>query len=289
MPDEEDHDAVEYTQEELNAQYDQFNQIEGSERYVTRWESWSAEVREKWAFRTLQYGPSERQHIDLFPGSPGNTGLVVFFHGGSWTALDKEQFHYIADSMVTDGFAYAAVDFDSVPDVTLSEQIEQAASAIEFLVRNPDGYSGEEIYLVGHAAGAHLAAMAVTTNWPARLGIEDCPLKGGMLISGVYDLEPIRKTEKNDYLNLTVVQAKSLSPIERVLEHPCPLVIGWGSEESNEYKVQSREFAAAWRRSGGRCNAFELPRSNHLDMSLELGDADGPLLKAFLNLDAEAT
>jgi arylformamidase len=288
MPDENLSETTDFNPT-LDAEYDQDSLIPGSERYVERRESWSAEVRAKWAFRTLQYGPSERQRIDLFPGSAGNSGLVVFFHGGAWKSHEKEQFHYIADSMVTEGFAYAAVDFDSVPDVTLKEQIDQAINAVEFLVRNPDGYSGQELYLVGHAAGAHLAAMAVTTNWPSRLGIDTCPLKGGMVISGIFDLEPIRHTERNEYLRLSAAQAKALSPIERVLEHPCPLVIGWGSDESDAFKNQSREFAAAWRRSGGRCNAFELPRSNHLDMSLELGDADGPLLKAFLNLDAEAT
>ncbi|MEM7405915.1 MAG: alpha/beta hydrolase [Pseudomonadota bacterium] len=278
-----------YTQTELDALYDQFHEIPEHDRYVERWESWSQTVREKWDFETLSYGESPRQRIDLFHGNSPDAGLVVFFHGGAWQRHTKEQFHYIADSMVTDGFAYAAVDFDSVPDVPFETQIEEAVRAVEFLIKNAHGYSGESIYLVGHAAGAHLAAMAVTTNWPKRLGTDSCPLKGGMLISGIYDLDPIQHTKRNEYLHLSTAMIQAYSPIQRVLEHPCPLVIGWGSDEGEELKRQSQDFAAAWRRVGGRCNAFELPRSNHLDMSLELGDADGPLLSAFLNLDAEAT
>jgi len=277
------------TQSELDAQYDQHTQIPDNARYVERWDTWSAKVRESYTFETLSYGPGEHQSIDLFHGAEGNTGLVVFFHGGAWTNHTKEQFHYIAESMVTDGFAYAAVEFDRVPDVTLEEQIEQTREAVEYLVRNPKGYSGEELYLVGHATGAHLAAMVVTTNWPSRLGVDTCPIKGGMLVSGIYDLEPVRLSARNEYLALDQSTARRLSPIEHVREHPCPLVIGWGSDEEPEFYRQSRDFADAWRRGGGRCNAFELPRSNHLDMSLELGDPDGPLLKAFLNLDAEAT
>jgi arylformamidase len=277
------------TQAELDGQYDPHRQITDNPRYMERWRSWSASVRESYEFETLAYGPGEHERIDLFHGGADNTGLVVFFHGGAWTRNSKELFHYIAESMVTDGFAYAAVEFDRVPDVTLAEQIEQTRAAVEYLVRNPKGYSGEEIYLVGHATGAHLAAMSVTTNWPERLGVETCPIKGGMLVSGIYDLEPVRLSNRNEYLRLDAETARQLSPIEHVREHPCPIVIGWGTDELDEFSRQSRHFADAWRRAGGRCNAFELPTSNYLDMSLELGDPDGPLLKAFLNLEAEAT
>ena len=279
----------EYTQERLDAQYRQFTRDSDNQPYIERWESLSEAIGGKLEYRTLSYGPRPKQKIDLFPGSPDNAGLVVFFHGGSWSSQEKEQFHYIAESMVTDGFAYAAVGFDHVPEVTLGQQVEQAIAAIEFLARNPQGYSGQAIYVVGHATGAHLAAMAVTTNWPKRLGVDTCPIKGGMLISGIYDLEPVRLSKRNEYLQLAVAQAADLSPIQRVREHPCPLVIGWGADELDEFKRQSQSFADAWRRSGGRCNAFELPGSNHMDMSLELGDPDGPLLRAFLNIDEEAT
>ena len=90
------------TQSELDAQYDQHTQIPDNARYVERWDTWSAKVRESYTFETLSYGPGEHQSIDLFHGAEGNTGLVVFFHGGAWTNHTKEQFHYIAESMVTD-------------------------------------------------------------------------------------------------------------------------------------------------------------------------------------------
>jgi len=54
----------------------------------------------------------------------------------------------------------------------------------------------------GHSAGGHLAACMLYTEW-RRYGVETQPLCGAVLMSGVYDLDPIHKTTVNNPLNLT--------------------------------------------------------------------------------------
>ena len=118
----------------------------------------------------------------------------------------------------------------------------------------------------------------------SRMRAERSPIGGALLRSGVYALEPVRLSSRNDALGLTAKEARALSPVHRIPDAPCPVVLGWGEEETDEFRRPSHDFAAAWRRAGGPCNARELPGANHFDMSLELADPNGPILKSFLEL-----
>ena len=278
-----------YTREELDAQYDPSSAVSDIADYVRQWRELSATAVQRYTMHAdLRYGDHEEELLDYFEPETRGAPLAIFFHG-AWTRHDKSLFRYPALSLIPNGFAFATINCHRVPDVPLDVQLEQAREAVEWLVGQAEelGFDANRLCMVGHAAGAYLAAMMVTTDWTARLGVPESPVRSGLLASGVYDLEPVCHSHLNDSLQIDINEAFALSPIHHTPESPCPLVIAWGENDLNEFRRQSREFAAAWRRHEGPCNAFELPATNHYDLSLEYCDPEGPLIRALQSLFEE--
>lgn len=271
-----------YTQAELEAQYNQDTVVPDPSDYLRQWRELSdAATRRYTVTEDLRYGADELQTLDYIAATQPGAPLAIFLHGG-WTRYDKSLFRYPALSLVPNGFAFATVNCHRVPDIAIEQELEQAREAVTWLVGQAEtlGFDPSRICMVGHASGAYLAAEMIVTDWTERLGVEVSPVRSGLLASGVYDLEPVRLTHLNESLKMTEKEAFTLGPINSLPSEPCPIVVAWAERDLDEFRRQSRDFAAAWRRAAGPCNAFELPGTNHYDLSLEFCDPTGPLIRA---------
>ena len=130
--------------------------------------------------------------------------------------------------------------------------------------------------LVGHSAGAHLVAMNLCT-------INETKYAGALLISGIYDLEPILHTSINNDIKLNATTANNLSPITHLaqntslkLKNNTPVAIVWGENETDEFKRQSSEFASAWSVSNpaSLSRTKEITLRNHFDVLDDLVKSD---------------
>jgi arylformamidase len=100
----------------------------------------------------------------------------------------------------------------------------------------------------------------------------------------MYDLEAPRLSYRNEYLHLDDEAVERLSPIRHLPDNGCPLVIGYGGGEHQEFRRQSQEFAAAWREHGFACQEFDLPGLNHFDIAKEFIDPGSPFMRAFIEM-----
>jgi arylformamidase len=209
--------------------------------------------------QTIRYGNTERQTIDLFmPEGVARPPVLVFFHGGYWQELSKHDSAFATPGCLAHGIAYAAVDYTLAPAATLSEIVEECRAAVACLA--PLG----PLVLAGSSAGAHLAATAaLAANEPVR---------GAVLVSGIYDLEPLIGTSINTALGLDPDEAARNSPLHAALEGFPPSLVCWAENETDQFKRQSRAFAAALRAAGGEGATFECADRNHFDVILNLAD-----------------
>lgn len=275
---------LDYDQAALDAQYDQRTLVRDTDAFDREWRQRSAEARQMRGLQVdLAYGQSPRERLDLFvPQGSGPFPLVVFFHGGGWTRHDKEKFAFFAPAFVEHGAAFACVGFDLTPQVRLEVLAAQARRGLDWLIANAPslGLDADAVFVAGHSSGAHLAACMIVGDAASP----PADVKGGLLVSGIYDLEPVRLSARNQYLHLDAAQAAALSPITRITADPCPVVIGWGGGELAEFQRQSAAFADAWEQAGGDVQRVFLPAHNHFTMTREMADATGDLLGAFLEL-----
>jgi arylformamidase len=276
-----------YTQAELDAQYDQSSLVGDNAEYKKFKRSESERVRRELKARLdVAYGPSPAERLDIFEAEVSGAPTILFFHGGAWKGGHKDDVSYLAEGFVKAGANCVVVNFGLVPEVRLAEQVRQSAAAVAWVYRQARDFGGdpERVFVTGHSSGGHLTGMMIVTDWVRLHGLPANVVKGAAPFSGMYDLEPVQLSWRNDYLRLNVEEARTLSPIRHIPAQAMPLVIGYGSGELDEFKRQSRDFAAAWRERGYPCTEIELPGLNHFDVQRELGNAKGSVFPALLNM-----
>ncbi|MEQ1806572.1 MAG: alpha/beta hydrolase [Burkholderiaceae bacterium] len=221
----------------------------------------------------LAYRAGGAQRLDLFvprdgPGRAGLAPLLVFIHGGYWQELSKNDASFAATHCVAQGFALAALDYTLAPHASIVQMVDECRAALAWLHANAAslGIDPQRIVVAGSSAGAHLAAMAALPH-PGRV-----PVKAAVLVSGIYELEPLVGTSINEALALTPESAREVSPALLPLQGFPPTIVCWGEVETTEFKRQSRAFAAQLERVGTRCETFEVAQRNHFDVILDLAD-----------------
>lgn len=272
-----------YDQASLDAQYDQRTLVADLSPYLQRWRDDSAAAHAQLERSTdIAYGPGATERLDLFL-APRPRGLVVYLHGGAWRMLGKAESAYPAPALIANGLSFAALDFSLVPAVSLRVQAQQCRDAVAWLYRNAQAAGANNLCLLGHSSGAHLAALLASTDWQAECGLPEDVVKTAVLVSGLYDLEPVRLSARNEYLHLDPGDVAELSPIHRVRPCACSLVVAWSDAELTEFQRQSKEFASAWRRSGNRCQTLPHAGPNHFEMAFPFAQADTSLFELMLS------
>lgn len=262
-----------YTQAELDAQYDQRTLVPDPSPYVDRWRAETAAARRALPVRLgVRYGDTAEEYLDIYGAGDGARPVIVFLHGGAWRQLSAAESGYAAPHFVSRGAIYVAVNFTLVPEVDLDTQVAQACRAVAWVREHAATFGGDtdRVHVCGHSSGGHLAAMA----WSAGLAT------GAVAISGMYDLVPVRLSARNAYLHLDEAAARRNSPILYIPDRAAPLIVAWGERELDEFRRQPQAFAAACRVRGHACTALPLAGRNHFETGDDLARADSPLSTA---------
>ena len=276
-----------YTAEFCEREYNARASIPEHPQIFARWAEQSAAVRRLRAcVIDLNYGETTGERLDLFPASRDGAPLLVYIHGGYWRSLDKSDFAWIAPPFVNHGVSVALLNYGLAPATPMEEIVRQMLRAHAWLYRNGDrlGFDPNRICLVGHSAGAHLTAMMMAAIWPA-FGA-DLPadlVKGGLAISGIYDLEPLRHAPfiRAD-LGLDAKRARLLSSVHMPPATGRPLYTAVGALESGEFRRQTALIGKAWPRNLVR--EIPMPGLHHLNVVEELANLASPLFDAALQM-----
>lgn len=271
-------------------QYNARAMIPDHPRIFTRWLKDSAHVRRTHAaLFDLAYGESSGERLDFFPTSRSDAPLLVFIHGGWWRSLDKSDFSFIAPAYTRAGFNVALTNYTLAPEASIADIVQQQLRALAWLYRNAEKYdfNPQRIVVAGHSAGAHLTAMMMAALWPTFA--PDLPadlVKAGILLSGIYDLEPVRHAEfVNVDLKLTEDDVNPLSPAWMPQAHAAPFLTAFGGLESEEFKRQTALITDAWKASHRADIA--LPEANHLTICDAFATPGDPLCDASIALLAD--
>jgi arylformamidase len=278
-----------FDQAGLDAAYNNRAHVPDHGDYFARWARQSDEARAALAHRAdLRYGRAPRQRLDYFPAAQADAPLLVFIHGGYWQAFDHKPFALLAPGFVAGGVAFASMSHSLCPDIDMARLVEQLREGLAWLWGRAGelGFDRERIFVAGHSAGGHLAALLAQTDFVQR-GLPADAIKGGLALSGLYDLEPIRLSYLNAALQLDQATARRLSPLHNVrlprsaaAARCAPLLLAVGAAELPEYPRQQRQYQAALRRAGVPCRGLELEGLHHMDVIEALGQPGHALHQA---------
>lgn len=234
--------------------------------------------REHAAHLDLAYGDSPRQRLDLFLAADPHAPTLAFIHGGYWQLAesDKENYAFIAEGLLPNGINVAMIEYTLAPEARLYQIVSEVRRAIGWLTEHLGHYGADpaRLYVAGHSAGGHLTAMTM----PLR------GVRGGLAISGIYDLEPIRLNYLNEKLRLDEADAQNNSPLLHLPPMAGELIVAYGTRELPELCRQSVDYAHAWVERGLAGHLLPVDGADHFTVLESLASPDGELTRALLQM-----
>lgn len=270
-------------QAQIDAQYNPVIGLDDPAQYGRHYAEQSRQARERLrCVLDIPFGPTREETLDIFladqPGG-GKAPVFVFIHGGYWRALSSKEFSCVALGLQARGITTVVVNYALAPSVSIDEITRQARASLAWVLRHIGEYGGDasRVAIGGHSAGAHLAAMALQTRWAEDYGLPRDPFKAAVLVSGLFDLQPLRYSFLQPQIQLDDGVIHRNSPLFGVLPCATPALITWGAQETTEFARQSCTFHEAWNAQGNTATLEALPGANHYSAIFGFEQADSPL------------
>ena len=277
-----------YDQASLDSQYNNRRHVPHYADYLNRWERLSRETERKLpVIKDVPYGHLPGERLDVYPSPQPRSKTLIFIHGGYWQMLDKALFHFIAAGFHPYGITTVLLTYPLAPDVSMDGIVLSCRNAIKWLYSNSYAFNGDphQMYVAGHSAGGHLAAMLIATDWKrCNSGVPENVLKGACFISGLFNLVPIHLSYLNKDLKMDRKTAIRNSPVRLEPSNACPLIVAVGEAETTEFNDQSKEIYACWKDKGSDMQFLQLPELNHYSIVEAIVDPNAALHKAICQL-----
>ncbi|CAN5866019.1 alpha/beta hydrolase [soil metagenome] len=225
--------------------------------------------------RDLAYGDLPRQKLDLYTSATAPArGVVVFIHGGYWDSGDKSEYPFVADSLTEAGFMTIIVNYRLVPDITFPSYAEDVALAVKWVFDNVANYGGDpnEVFLMGHSAGAHIAALvAYDERYLDALGATT-KLAGFVGLAGPYDFLPLAPDDVRSKAALGPEDAwAQTQPINFVDGGEPSAFIATGLKDTTVKPGNSLRFAERVETSEGEVELKTYKKLDHVSIAGALG------------------
>ena len=255
---------------------------------VERWLQRSVAHREASAARVdIAYGEGEREKLDYFYSGNPNGPMLFYIHGGYWQRGDKNMYSFVTEAFIKNGVSVVVINYNLTPSVRIGQIPPQIRKAIAWCYHNADElkYDRDQFHLSGHSAGGHLAAMMMATDWPAY--DKQMPadvIRSGILISGVFELEPVVHTSLNEGIEMDIPEAIAESPTFIPPVTNAPQLVVYGGGETSEFQRQSKDYANKFRTADRAMELYEVPHNDHFDELERLAEDDSYFFQKSLKL-----
>ena len=244
--------------------------------YLTRFIERSAQTRKSQRNELdVAYGEGPDERMDLFFPDAMNTPAPVhlFVHGGSWRMISKSDYSYIADTVTQAGAIAAIMDYSLMPAVRMETIVQLVAREVDWLKAYAETVGGDanRFSVSGHSAGAHLCAMLLGQG---NLG----PSPRALLLSGIYEIAPLRSSFLQPQIGITEDEAERFSPLRLSIAPAETARILVGDKETEPFHTQAQTLAEKLKTS------LEIIPGNHMSVVLDLGAPNTPAGKALFEI-----
>lgn len=244
----------------------------------------------------VKYGNGPLQTMDVFYPSKKSerpVPILVFLHGGGWRMGDKRQHVGKGELYANSGIVFVSVNYGLAPQVVHPNQALDVAKAIKHIDDNAKewGADPDQIYLMGHSAGAHLVDLVATNQrFLKEVGVDPSRIKGVISLDTA-SLDLLERTKESTFegkhVGQMIEQAFGTDPrnlrdgsptlnIHKGQNYP-PFLMYCGAQRRS-CLAQHTKFANQLRAAGGRVLVQPVPLS-HRDINLAAGSASSPIFE----------
>jgi acetyl esterase/lipase len=218
----------------------------------------------------IAYKPGARGGLDIYVPTPNSAPtrrpVVVFIYGGNWETGDKAMYRFVGGALAGAGFVTMIPDYRVFPEVRFPSFVEDAALAVRWARDHAAEYGGdpERIVLMGHSAGAQIAAMlAFDRHYLGAVGLDPRrDVKGLIGLAGPYDFLPLRSPVLKEIFGPESGLAAT-QPINFVDGGAPPTLLATGDGDTSVKPGNSTRLAARIREHGGTVEVKIYPGISH--------------------------
>ena len=224
----------------------------------------------------LAYGTHARHRVDLYRtvNRPA-AGTVVFFYGGGWEDGERENYRFVVAAFSQAGYDVAIPDYRVFPEIRFPVFVEDAAAATAWVAEHGSehGLATDRIWLAGHSAGAHIAAMLhFDERYLAATGFDPERLTGLIGLAGAYDFLPLSSARLKEIFYPPEDRPAS-QPVNFVDGTEPPALLIHGTDDDTAWPRNTRRLAARIEAAGGTVNVHYLDGAGHVRPVLALSSS----------------
>jgi acetyl esterase/lipase len=226
--------------------------------------------------KDMAYGELPRQKLDVYRprGAAAGARVVVFFYGGTWQAGAKADYRFAAEGLTSQGFVAVVPDYRVYPEVTFPAFVEDGALAVRWVHDHIEQFGGDpdRIYLMGHSAGAHIAALlTLDAHYLAGAGVNRNVVRGTAALSGPYDFK-IGKDSRLAFgkSSLDATIDPRTRPIHFVDGKAPPMLLLHGGRDDVVGSGNAVRLAARITAAGGEAQYIIYPKLGHAEVAMAL-------------------
>ena len=215
----------------------------------------------------VAYGAAARQRLDVYtPKNAANRPIIVFWYGGGWEDGKKSQYRFVGAALAKAGYVAVLPDYRLYPEVKFPEFVHDGGAALAWVVSHAGEIGGnpQRIYVAGHSAGAHLAAMlAYDRSQLDRVGLPPGTVRGFIGLSGPYALDPNTHTYRAIFG--APFALADWQPVQLAKAGAPPALLLHGEADPVAYVGHARKMAAALAALGVPVTLRTYPGRGHRD------------------------
>lgn len=216
---------------------------------------------------TAVFDPGSGLAADVYrPGGSQAAPVVVFFYGGSWRNGRKEDYRFVGAALARQGIVVVIPDYRKAPAHLFPTFMEDAARAVAWTRANAARIGGdpERIFVMGHSAGAHIAALLATDGHYLRaVGMAPRDLRGVIGLAGPYDFLPFTDPKVQEVFGPKPTWPLS-QPVNFVDGDEPPFLLLHGADDDLAWPSNSQHLAARLEAAGEPVTLEILPGIGHV-------------------------
>ena len=226
--------------------------------------------------RDVAYGALPRQTLDVYRprGATSLAPVVIFFYGGDWQTGSKRDYRFVAQALASRGFVAVMPDYRLYPEAVFPAFVEDGALAVRWARNHAAliGGDGRRIHLMGHSAGAHIAALLTLDEHYLRdVGLDRTVIRGTAALSGPYEFTIGRRHRAVFGLAEGETEPEAASqPIRFVDGRAPPMLLVHGLDDTTVRAANAARLAGRIRGAGGDVRTVFYEGEGHVSVVLAL-------------------
>lgn len=220
---------------------------------------------------TEAYDARRGLSLDVYPAraTHGPAPVVVFLHGGSWQRGRREYYRFVGHALSSRGIMVVVPDYRKAPRNRFPAFVEDAAAATAWARAHAAALGGDpaRLFLMGHSAGAHMAALVGTDRrYLEPWGLRPTDLAGVIGLAGPYEFDPSLDPRIEKRVFGGVEEWVRTQPVHFVDGDEPPFLLLHGRSDRRVWAANSEILARRLRKAGRPVTLKLLPRVGHVGL-----------------------